>query len=66
MFSASLKKRNSFPGNPERFSFVKEWNYDIPLKLYTWQNTELPQNVHKMDYRPDEQLLMEMSQEDLV
>ena len=41
---------------------MKEWNYDIPLKLYTWQSTDLPQNVHKMNYRPDEQLLMEMSQ----
>lgn len=43
MFSASLKKEIHFLGNPERFSFVKEWNYDIPLKLYTWQNTELPE-----------------------
>ena len=62
MFSATLKKEIHFPGNPERFSFVKEWNYDIPLKLYTWQSPDLPQNVHKMNYRPDEQLLMEMSQ----
>ena len=62
MFPAGLKREIHFPGNPERFSFVKEWKYDIPLKVYTCQNVELPQNVHKINYRPDEQLLMEMSQ----
>ncbi|WP_154590563.1 sugar transferase [Streptococcus uberis] len=51
-----------FPGNPGRFSFTKTWNYDIPLFLYTGQEAELPQGVHKVPYMPDEQLLLEMSQ----
>lgn len=62
MSEAAFKKEIHFPGSPSRFSFVKEWSYDIPLKLYTWQNEELPQMVERLSYRPDEQLLMEMSQ----
>lgn len=62
MAEASFKKEIHFPGSPTRFSFVKEWTYDIPLKLYTWQDEELPQMVERFPYRPDEQLLMEMSE----
>lgn len=59
---ASFKKIIHFPGSPERFSFVKSWTYDIPLNLYAWQEVELPEQVTRYPYRPDEQLLMEMSE----
>lgn len=59
---ATFKKVIHFPGSPERFSFVKSWQYDVQLYLYAWQDVELPNQVTKLSYRPDEQLLMEMSQ----
>lgn len=50
-----------FPGSPERFSFVKEWQYAVPLKLYTWKSLELPEQVIPMGYRSSEQLLLDLS-----
>lgn len=58
---ASFKKEIHFPGSPDRFSFVKSWNYDIQLNLYARQEVELPDQVKHFSYRPDEQLLLEMS-----
>ncbi|AHY15296.1 sugar transferase [Streptococcus iniae] len=58
---ATFKKVIHFPGSPERFSFVKSWQYNLPLHLYAWQKVDLPANVTPMGYRPDEQLVMEMS-----
>lgn len=58
---ARFKKEIHFPGNPERFSFVKEWAYSIPLKLYTWYQVELPEHVTHMGYKQDQELLMELS-----
>ena len=50
-----------FPGSPERFSFVKEWQYAIPLHLYTWQQPELPEQVRRIGFLPDEELLLTLS-----
>ncbi|HFI0043514.1 TPA: sugar transferase [Streptococcus suis] len=58
---ASFKKEIHFPGSPDRFSFVKSWNYDVQLNLYARQEVELPDQVKYFSYRPDEQLLLEMS-----
>lgn len=58
---ASFKKEIHFPGNPDRFSFVKSWASPIQLNLYTSQTAELPETVQALAYRPDEQLLLEMS-----
>lgn len=58
---AEFKKEIHFPGNPERFSFVKFWDYSIPLNLYTWQQLELPNNVKHMGYKADQELLMDLS-----
>lgn len=51
-----------FPGSPERFSFMKSWNYPVQVHLYCRQEVELPTMVKRLPYRPDEQLLLEMSQ----
>lgn len=59
---ASFKKEIHFPGSPDRFSFVKSWNYDVQLNLYARQEVELPNQVKHFSYRPDEQLLLEMSE----
>lgn len=50
-----------FPGSPDRFGFVKEWDHPVQLKLYTWQNLELPEKVQHMGYRSPEQLLLDLS-----
>ncbi|MEI4345272.1 sugar transferase [Streptococcus suis] len=59
---AIFKKEIHFPGSPDRFSFVKSWDYDVQLNLYARQEVELPANVKHFTYRPDEQLLIEMSE----
>ncbi|MBF0805601.1 MULTISPECIES: sugar transferase [unclassified Streptococcus] len=58
---AHFKKEIHFPGSPERFSFVKEWQYTIPLNLYTWHQLPLPEQVNYKGYKPDQELLMELS-----
>ncbi len=59
--TSNFQKEIHFPGSPERFSFVKSWEYDVQLNLYARQEVELPANVKHFTYRPDEQLLIEMS-----
>ncbi|MEY8539003.1 sugar transferase [Lactococcus muris] len=58
---AVFEKRLHFPGSVERFSFVKQWHYDIPLHLYSREDVALPSNVYHHPYMPDEQLLLELS-----
>lgn len=41
---------------------MKSWDYDVQLNLYARQEVELPANVKHFTYRPDEQLLIEMSE----
>lgn len=50
-----------FPGNLTRFSFIKDWHYDVQLNLYAKEAEDLPEHVTHYPYRPDEQLLLEMS-----
>ncbi len=58
---AHFKKEIHFPGSPERFSFVKSWSSSLQLNLYARQAENLPERVQHFSYRPDEQLLLEMS-----
>lgn len=58
---AQLKKELHFPGSPERFSFVQSWKHPVQLLLYARQEGDFPEQVTHLSYRPDEQLLMEMS-----
>ncbi|HFR3767091.1 sugar transferase [Streptococcus suis] len=50
-----------FPGSPARFGFIKQWNYSIKLTVYSNEEGEYPEQVTRVPYRPDEQLLLEMS-----
>ncbi|MGT2741980.1 sugar transferase [Streptococcus plurextorum] len=62
LLPAQFEKVIHFPGNPDRFSFVTKWESPLELRLYTGQSCDnLPEHVTKMVYRPDEQLIMEMS-----
>ncbi|TFU97644.1 nucleotide sugar synthetase-like protein [Streptococcus cuniculi] len=60
-YPATLKREIHFPGDPERFSFVKSWNYEVPLQLYSRRAEQLPEQVRHVSYLPDEQLLLELS-----
>lgn len=60
-YPAKFEKKIHFPGNPERFSFVKKWAYNIPLYLYASQGEDLPENVVYTPYLPDDVLLLELS-----
>lgn len=59
--NAEFKREIHFPGSPDRFSFVKEWDYPVPINLYTWHQVDLPDNVRHMGYKPEQQLMMELS-----
>ncbi|MBM7636422.1 sugar transferase [Streptococcus saliviloxodontae] len=59
---AQFKKEIHFPGDLERFSFVRSWEYDIPLHLYSRHGDNLPSQVHYHTYMPDEELLLTLSQ----
>lgn len=58
---ASFKKELHFPGSPDRFPFVKDWDYEIPLQLYAWQQVELPERVTHNGFLPDEELQLRLS-----
>lgn len=58
---AAFKQLIHFPGSPERFGFVKEWEHDVQLNIYSNKAITPYKNVHYYPYRPDEQLVMEMS-----
>lgn len=62
MADANFKKELHFPGSPERFTFVQDWQYDIDLHLYCRQEVSLPERVKHHSFRPDEQLMMELSE----
>ncbi|HFU4060563.1 TPA: sugar transferase [Streptococcus suis] len=50
-----------FPGSPKRFGFIKEWDYPVKLNVYTNELQDYPEQVNRLNYRPDQQLLIEMS-----
>lgn len=61
MLPASFKKEIHFPGSPERFSFVKNWDYSVPLHLYTTQKIDpLPQVIQE-SWMQEELLQMQLS-----
>lgn len=60
-YPATFTKKIHFPGDPERFSFVKSWDYEVPLHLYSRRADSLPEQVRHIPYLPDEQLLLELS-----
>ncbi|MBF0775479.1 nucleotide sugar synthetase-like protein [Streptococcus azizii] len=60
-FPAEFVRTLHFPGDPERFSFVKEWNQEVPLYLYARKAGDLPEQVVYRSYMPDDQLLLELS-----
>lgn len=61
MKPAHLERKIHFPGDPDRFSFVKEWKYSVPLHLYTGKDPELPDTVVKEEWRLNEELLLDLS-----
>ncbi|WP_242237219.1 sugar transferase [Streptococcus acidominimus] len=58
---ASFLPTIHFPGDAERFSFVKAWDYEVPLHLYARNGGDLPKQVVYHSYMPDDQLLLELS-----
>lgn len=62
LLPARFQKVLHFPGSPERFQFVTTWDYSVPLKVYTRQAFSHGDQVTALAYRPDEQLLIELSQ----
>ncbi|MEE3765656.1 nucleotide sugar synthetase-like protein [Streptococcus agalactiae] len=45
------KKLVHFPGNPERFNFIKNWRTPTELHVYTDHNMQLPTTVVKEPYQ---------------
>ena len=58
--SGKLKRELHFAGNPDRFPFIKTWNYDMLLKVYS--NQECGGNhAQRMGWMPSDRLLLELS-----
>lgn len=57
---AQFERKIHFPGNPERFPFVRDWQFDVPLHVYGVDEA-LPKQVVKETWRTNEQLIMDMS-----
>ncbi|MCM1232517.1 MAG: glycosyltransferase [Butyrivibrio sp.] len=55
-----LKREIHFAGNPDRFGFLRAWNYEIPLKLYSDQACE-GSRVQRTDWMPPDRLLSELA-----
>ena len=60
MYPAHFERKIHFPGNPERFPFVREWRFDVPLHVYG-TNEDLPEQVVKEAWRPNDELMMDLS-----
>lgn len=61
MKDAKFNKEIHFPGSPKRFPFLKEWKYDISLKVYTDLDEELPIGVKKVGFLSEDELFKEVS-----
>ena len=58
-----FKKEVIFAGNPSRFTFVNEWRYDLPLRLYSSETAEGENlNIIPEGWRNDAELIQEMPQ----
>ena len=49
-----------FAGNPSKFLFPQQWNYDVPLKVYTAEQCT-GKNVQVMGWMVPDSLLLELS-----
>ncbi len=55
-----FRRQIFFSGSPERFQFVFSWNYDIPLKCFTYDNFEVKgPNIQAEGWRNAIELLTE-------
>lgn len=55
-----FKKEILFSGPPERFRFIYDWNFDVPLRLFSKDKPELDkQNVDYEGYKNTSELLTE-------
>ncbi|MCM1231933.1 MAG: SP_1767 family glycosyltransferase [Ruminococcus flavefaciens] len=55
-----FQKEIHFAGNPSKFLFPNQWNFDIPLKVYTSEQCT-GENVQMMGWMESENLLTELA-----
>lgn len=58
--SGKLKREFHFAGNPDRFPFLNEWDYEVPLNVYSDQEC-IGKHVQRMGWMPSNHLLLELS-----
>lgn len=61
MFEANYKAQIHFPGHPDRFPFVREWKFDVPLHTYGITDSTLPETVIQEPWQSPEELTMTLS-----
>ncbi len=59
--AAAFKKEILFPGNPERFEFIKNWQSSVPLRMFTGSQTQIDGNVINEGWYYEDALVNEMS-----
>ncbi|WP_057745144.1 sugar transferase [Liquorilactobacillus capillatus] len=57
-----LKKYINFIGSPQKFDFVKRWNYDIALRLFAEKSDELSGNIIFEGWQYTTNLISKLSQ----
>lgn len=55
-----FQKEIHFAGNPSKFLFPQQWNYDVPLKVYTSEEC-VREHVQVMGYLDASRLLLELA-----
>lgn len=55
-----FQKEIHFAGNPSKFLFPQQWNYDVPLKVYTSEQCT-GENAQGMGYMAPNNLLLELA-----
>lgn len=55
-----FQKEIHFAGSPSKFLFPQQWNYDVPLKIYTSEQC-IRENVRVMGYMDSDNLLLELA-----
>lgn len=58
--ASGFKKEIHFTGNPKGFVFPNQWDYDIPLKVYSYEICT-GQNVQNMGWMNPSELLLELA-----
>ncbi|PZO96625.1 MAG: nucleotide sugar synthetase-like protein [Streptococcus pyogenes] len=59
---ATYQKLIHFPGNPSRFPFLLDWHDEVKLQLYSNEVISENASLKRFDWRPTQQLIMEMAQ----